>query len=431
MVSGLSPGIYRLTVTDQNGCTQEESVEINSFVCAVEASIVSQHLKCHADSSGSAKAVVVGAVEPITYTWSNGQSGDSIGLLSSGTYSVTINDNNNCQSILSTTIQEPTLLRGSIAAMDPTCPEDSSGSLTVFPLGGSEGYTFAWSSGGQNSTEINLNAGDYQVTVTDVNGCKVMLLGTLQANDTIPPSIDTGTAFAYLDSNGLLHLEDLTLSLVGSDNCGIDSFWLEQVNFNCEDLDTQAVLLSVADAAGNSVQTLIDLLVQDTIAPVFEDCLVDLKADSGAVLSYRMPTAADNCGVDSIFLVEGLASGSVFPVGETLVTFRAVDKSGNGGHCSFFVLVDGEITSSIDQEFSKTIAVYPNPVSDRLHVDFLHGKNNFLSVKIFDAMGIFREEVFMNQEGPIEIDATDWSSGMHFLKIEQEGKIAMRKIIKL
>jgi hypothetical protein len=61
--------------------------------------------------------------------------------------------------------------------------------------------------------------------------------------------------------------------------------------------------------------------------------------ETGAVVNYDLPTATDNCGTPSVQLISGPASGAVFPLGTTTVTYRATDASGNTADCSFTVTV--------------------------------------------------------------------------------------------
>lgn len=60
---------------------------------------------------------------------------------------------------------------------------------------------------------------------------------------------------------------------------------------------------------------------------------------SGAVGNYTTPAGTDNCGGATTNLTAGLASGSVFPIGTTTVTYTVTDASGNSASCSFTVTV--------------------------------------------------------------------------------------------
>lgn len=71
-------------------------------------------------------------------------------------------------------------------------------------------------------------------------------------------------------------------------------------------------------------------------------CPADIRqpTDPGncsAVVTYASPTFGDNCPGASIIQIAGLPSGSVFPLGSTLNTFRATDAAGRTAECSFTV----------------------------------------------------------------------------------------------
>ncbi|WP_040401415.1 HYR domain-containing protein, partial [Cecembia lonarensis] len=116
-------------------------------------------------------------------------------------------------------------------------------------------------------------------------------------------------------------------------------------------LGTTTITWTAEDAAGNEADPVIQTVtVTDTEAPVIT-CPADISTtvafgETGAVVTYAQPTATDNCGTPSVLLISGPASGSVFPIGTTTVTYRATDASGNSVDCSFTVTV----TESADTE---------------------------------------------------------------------------------
>lgn len=86
-------GNYTVTITDGAGCVENLSASISqpdSFV----VSISSVNATCQ--GNGSASATVYGGMPPYTYQWSNGLSTSTAGGLSSGNYSLTVTDINNC-----------------------------------------------------------------------------------------------------------------------------------------------------------------------------------------------------------------------------------------------------------------------------------------------------------------------------------------------
>ena len=84
---------------------------------------------------------------------------------------MTVTDGNGYTSLANVTIAEPALLTTSTTPIDVICNGGNTGSASVNAGGGTNPYTYSWSSGGSTATENNLSAGTYSVTVTDGNGC--------------------------------------------------------------------------------------------------------------------------------------------------------------------------------------------------------------------------------------------------------------------
>ena len=104
-----------------------------------------------------------------SYEWGGGESTQTINVNSSGSYSVTVTDNNGCTANdnVQVTIFQPIDL--SDISVTETCT--NSGSATVNPTGGTSPYSFIWNDGQTTQTAIGLSPGNYTVTVTDFNGC--------------------------------------------------------------------------------------------------------------------------------------------------------------------------------------------------------------------------------------------------------------------
>ncbi|MCB9315754.1 MAG: SprB repeat-containing protein [Lewinellaceae bacterium] len=72
MISGLAPGNYTVTITDNNACTAVQTVTVNSFNCTISATTAVTNVSCNGAADGSATANVSGAAQPVTFLWSNG-----------------------------------------------------------------------------------------------------------------------------------------------------------------------------------------------------------------------------------------------------------------------------------------------------------------------------------------------------------------------
>lgn len=171
--TSLVAGTYTVTVTDNNGCSIELTETIGEPT-GMNITLASNDLNCNGDNSGNIDLGVSGGMMPYTYVWDDGATSEDRPLVAAGTYCVTITDANSCTQDTCITISEPSALVLAISSTTTTCMgNNTDGTATVVPSGGATSgmYTFLWSNNQTNSTAINLNAGNYIVTVTDGNGC--------------------------------------------------------------------------------------------------------------------------------------------------------------------------------------------------------------------------------------------------------------------
>jgi gliding motility-associated-like protein len=183
----LCAGTYTLTVTDNNGCTQNFT-QILTQPAAIVPNASSTNLTCNGVCNGTATAAPTGGNAPFNYTyvWSSslfppppvGQGTNSISALCAGTYTVLVTDDSTCTGTASVTITEPPALVITPSKTNITCNGACDGTATVAPVSGGTGaYTFVWVgttgtfSGGGTSTITNVCPGTYTVTVSDANGC--------------------------------------------------------------------------------------------------------------------------------------------------------------------------------------------------------------------------------------------------------------------
>lgn len=170
-ITGLLPGTYTVTVTDQNSCTATDSVVVNNATGICDVVVDSINLvTCFGSSDGAIFISVNSIIPPVTYQWSTGATSQDITGLAVGTYTVTITDTTGCTDSVSVAVTGPLALNDSVQTVNETCGL-SNGAITVFPYGGTPSYTYLWN-GGQTSQSISsLGAGSYTVTITDSNGC--------------------------------------------------------------------------------------------------------------------------------------------------------------------------------------------------------------------------------------------------------------------
>jgi Secretion system C-terminal sorting domain/SprB repeat len=173
LITGLAPDIYSVTVTDHEGCSTSESVEVIAFVCDTLIIVSNQiHSTCFTDCNGS---IVISGVqngtEPFSFLWSNGSTTPEIYNLCPGFYTVTVTDTGGCEVIESYLITEPGELFANAGSTNETTSGANDGTAWALPLGGIAPYSYAWSNGSTDSLITNLIPGMYTVIVMDANGC--------------------------------------------------------------------------------------------------------------------------------------------------------------------------------------------------------------------------------------------------------------------
>ena len=67
--------------------------------------------------------------------------------------------------------------------------DGNGGTTNISVLGGNPPYTFDWSDGQNTQAAINMQAGDYTVMVSDVNGCTGEALVQMEEMNTIEVSM--------------------------------------------------------------------------------------------------------------------------------------------------------------------------------------------------------------------------------------------------
>ncbi len=125
-----------------------------------------------------------------SYLWSDGSTGQTLSVNSSGTYDVTVTDSNGCTGTASETITVYPLPTVSISGSTTIC----SGSSSTLDAGA--GYSaYLWSDGSTTQTLTTSAAGTYDVTVTDSNGCTATDNITVSTATALTPSISGNTVF--------------------------------------------------------------------------------------------------------------------------------------------------------------------------------------------------------------------------------------------
>jgi len=186
-INNLFAGPYEVNVTDTNGCAAFLSItltEPDPFILTT----LSTDAQCGI-SDGSVTVFASGGTSPYIYSWSTGGTEATIDSIPAGIYNVTVTDSNGCIESITTTVSNdgaPTIIIDSM--LNAVCG-DTVGSIFITASGGAGNYTYYWSNGSTTDDLLNVPAGNYEITVTDLAGCTKALSIEIEGTPLTIPSI--------------------------------------------------------------------------------------------------------------------------------------------------------------------------------------------------------------------------------------------------
>lgn len=175
----LAPGNHSITVTDQAGCSSTAEVQITENISEMSVVLnLTKTLKCKDDNDATVETLVRGGKGPFAFTWSDTSlQGEKATGLGAGTYAITVSDAAGNIATASVDLIEPEPLTAEvIEERGVTDQASKDGWAQVKATGGTGAYTYLWDNGQTSDKAENLALGEHQVTVTDGNGCEVMVL---------------------------------------------------------------------------------------------------------------------------------------------------------------------------------------------------------------------------------------------------------------
>lgn len=209
-ISGLQAGIYTVTVTNGISCMSVLTVNLNATM-APELTVVQTNESCSA-GNGAIDLTISGGTPNYTIDWDVLPDQEDHANITAGTYNVTVTDDVGCvatATVVITNNPPPTLT--SVATAEACTDADGTIEVTVDGVGP---FTYQWDNDGVLDNDdvedlAGLEAGDYNLTVTDANGCTNTLMVTVP---NICPPCDIVITATDL-SSCVANMFDATLSL--------------------------------------------------------------------------------------------------------------------------------------------------------------------------------------------------------------------------
>src|SRR5204862_135420 len=224
---------------------------------------------------------------------------------------LTVTDNNGNSSTCTAIVTVGDSVPPVAVCKDGTVQLDVTGHGTISPAQINNGSTDACGIASLSLSQTNfdctnIGANTVTLTVTDNNGNSSVCTGTVTVVDSILPVVITQNRTVELDPSGHGTITPALIDNGSSDACGIANLSLSQTNFDCTNIGTNTVILTVTDNNGNTSTCPATVTVMDSIPPaaVCTNLTVQLDANGHATIN---PAQIDNgssdaCGIASLSL---------------------------------------------------------------------------------------------------------------------------------
>ncbi len=437
-IEDLQPGNYTVSVSDENGCSTNATYTITQpqSIFLKNENIVDP--SCDGKNDGQIEVLAAGGNSSFQYTWDDLSTDPFIKGLYEGSYQLTILDEKGCDYTKTFTLEAPPPLSFvNTRSQDPICFDESSGLISTEVIGGTGPYAYSWNSGHTTSSIENLPHGEYELTVTDANGC--VIASSFQLSNPGPLSIEGieklvtlcegGSVFISPDgdwekyswygpsgfSSGSPRIEAslpgaYTLSVENEDGCEVSQSFSIEWSESILDAD----FIRISEAVVNEPLIFVDLSLPvpdevEWVLPESENIIVTSKDDQFIEVVFTEPGAYEL----------GLVAYYQSCIAELFKTIEIEAGSGETSNAR---------VAEIDAIYT---SVYPNPSQGNLEVIVNVDTKDQLTVKLLD---MTRDElIHENLSGKLDYllrwDLTEVPSGVYFLVVQSGKNVQQKRIL--
>ncbi len=470
-ITGLTAAPYLITVTDVSGCLAVNTINVNEPT-AMSLSVSPTAASC-GSANGGAGVTVSGGTSPYTYLWSTGSTNYYTVGVTAGTYSITVTDNNGCQSTSEASVNNTSGPMVTIdSVIDMNCATKTMGKILITAAGGTPPYTYLWSNSATTQNVSGLGAGNYAVTVTDASGCKgdnnatiatalppgmpicMVTVNPITSYNTITwdsvnpnriseyliyrqtttPGVYTvighsaGSAGSYVDTLSNSGKRSWWYELSELDSCGQASPIGESVLFKTIHLTatlttTNKVSLVWDNFEGATFQRYI--IYRDSVPGIVKDSIGSVDTNTFGYIDTPPTTKSTwyyHIGIGGTF---GCSLTAIMPHQVDAINYNAA-KSNTGN-----VIIKN--TTGIPTVSSvNSLTVYPNPTRGLFTMSLNLDKQQNVKVTIYDELGkAIEEDNYGAQNGKMlkQYDLSSFSKGIYTVQVITGDGVTYRKVV--
>ena len=225
-------------------------------------------------------------------------------------------------------------------------------SLTASQLNnGSTGFVpLTYTVNGQpslNFTCADVGTMGVTMTLTDAYGTTSTCTATITIQDNVAPTATCQDVTVQLNASGNAFINTCEVDTGSNDACGgFVGVTLNQTTFNCNDIGSNSITMTVTDVNGNTGTCTSTVTVQDQVNPVAscKNVTVQLDGTGNGSLTAAMVDngSSDVCGIATYALDQ--YTFDCTDLGANTVTLSVMDQNGNTASCLATVTVQDNIS---------------------------------------------------------------------------------------
>ncbi|MFH0758506.1 MAG: T9SS type A sorting domain-containing protein [Bacteroidota bacterium] len=381
---------------------------------------------CPGALDGSINISVSGTYPPFTYLWSTGSDTSEISNLPSGIYEVVVTDSKACKISELFTVSSPIPIVISEEISEPTCNGAADGIINLDVSGGTEPYQISWFDESAADTISDLEAGCYDVKVTDDIGCIKEKNICLSEPNPLILSLSKRDNLCFGDSTGMIYAN------AGGGTPGYEYIWSDQQAQESNGMLTAGnYTITVLDARDCSTvesmeitdppKTMISEIIGTPHAKEFQTYTYSVTNQTGYLFHWEVDRGNVLSGQGTHVVDIQWGSG---PSGY----IKTVAESELGCYSDTTSLSVSIITADIASVEVKKFCIYPNPTTNVLTIETSDMGEYTFQLTMLNGQLLIKEEI---TDPVYNLDLSSFQKGIYFITVRSQDFVTTRKIIKL
>jgi hypothetical protein len=405
-------GNYSVLVTVNNGCTAVS----DTVIVTVNASPPANITPSGAITFCAGDSVSLSAPSGLEqYSWNTGATTQTITTDTSGNFSVTVTNSNNCSAVSTpVTVTVNSLPSATITA----------GGATTFCEGGSvslnapAGLQYNWSNGATAQTITSDTSGTFSVTVTNSNNCSAVSAPVVVTVNPLPSSTITTVGVTTFCEGDRVSL---------SAPAGLQYNWSNVATSQTITVYTSGTFSVTVTNNNNCSAVSTPVAVTVNALPV-----VTLSGLPDTVCANHSLTLTGGSPAGGTYSGPAVTAGVFNPdntnVGTNTITYVYTDTATSCSNTATQTIIV-EICTGLDELSLSNIRIFPNPTGDVLNI--YSNNNENLWANLTDINGKVLIENITISSGVRTLNLLPYSAGVYLLQLRNiNGNLQTVKVVK-